>query len=211
MPDKLIALTFDDGPNETVMLDAAKKLSEYGAKGTFFFIGKQITVSNEYHIKKVHELGHEIGNHSYSHTHIAQMTEAEIREDYEKTQDLIEKIIGERPKFYRPPFLEFNDTMVQVIDLPFAGCGVSAGDGTDENIAADRAWRVTSNAYDGVIVLMHCASNCSETVEALNTIIPELRAQGYEFVTLSELFARMEINPEAHNGVLYEDVNTTKE
>jgi peptidoglycan/xylan/chitin deacetylase (PgdA/CDA1 family) len=78
--------------------------------------------------------------------------------------------------------------MYQLIPAPFMGAGESAGDGTIGSIAADRAWKVTSNAYDGAIVLMHRFQGNDETVEALKTILPELKAQGYQFVTLTELF-----------------------
>ena len=76
----------------------------------------------------------------------------------------------------------------ELIPAPFM-VGISAGDGTAEgSIAADRAFKVTSKAYDGAIVVMHCFQGNDETVEALQTILPELKAQGYKFVTVSELY-----------------------
>ncbi len=207
VPDKLIALTFDDGPNNTIMVQIAEKLNEYNAKGTFFLIGKQIDVNTEYYVRKVHKMGHELGNHSYAHVQIPSLTDDQIREDFEKTQKYIENITGQRPAFYRPPFIAFNSSMVNIIDIPFAG-GITGGDGTGENIAADTAWRITSQAYDGCIVLLHCAPNNGETLKALDTILPELRKQGYEFVTISELFARKGVTAQAHSGILYIDPTT---
>jgi peptidoglycan/xylan/chitin deacetylase (PgdA/CDA1 family) len=70
----------------------------------------------------------------------------------------------------------------------FVTASITCGDGTVGSLAADRAYRVTSAAYDNAIVLMHCFEGNSETMEALKTVIPELKMQGYEFVTLTELF-----------------------
>ena len=84
-----------------------------------------------------------------------------------------------------------TDTMVEMIDL-LEEYGVKA----------------ISQAHDGAIILMHCYSKCTETLEAMRTIIPELRSQGYEFVTVSELFERKGITPET--GILYKTTDTVK-
>ncbi len=208
VPDKLIALTFDDGPN-TNLLKMAETLQQHGAKATFFLIGKNINNSNSNDIKQVYNMGHEIGNHSWSHTDMSGMTADEIYQEYESVQAAVEQITGERPAFFRPPFLKTSDLMYSTIDLPFVG-GISAADGTNENIAEDRAWRVISQAYDGAIALMHCSSSGTAAIDALHILIPELRSQGYEFVTVSELFQRMRVTPDIGSGILYAGTDTTK-
>ena len=90
--------------------------------------------------------------------------------------------------------------------VPFMRSAAICNDGTIGSLAADRAWRATSGAYDGAIVGMHCFSGNDATVEALQTILPELQAQGYEFVTLTELFTRNGGQlPQPTNGVIYID------
>jgi peptidoglycan/xylan/chitin deacetylase (PgdA/CDA1 family) len=96
--------------------------------------------------------------------------------------------------------------MYQLIPAPFMGAAISTGDGTIGSLAADRAWRATSKAYDGAIVLFHCFQGNDETVAALETVLPELKAQGYQFVTLSDLYlkAGYEI-PKPTPGVKFAD------
>lgn len=187
-PDKLIALTFDDGPSTETMVQVLDLLTQYDAKATFFVIGKKINGSTTPVLQRAVDEGHEIGNHSMNHLHMAELTEEEILAEFNDCQQAVKDAVGVDMYYFRAPFGSIDDRMYRLIPAPFMGAGVSAGDGTIGSIAADRAWKVTSNAYDGAIVLMHCFQNNTETVEALKTILPELKAQGYEFVTLTELF-----------------------
>lgn len=187
-PDKVIALTFDDGPSTETMVQVLDLLTQYDAKATFFVIGKKINGSTTPVLQRAVDEGHEIGNHSMNHLHMAELTEEEILAEFNDCQQAVKDAVGVDMYYFRAPFGSIDDRMYRLIPAPFMGAGVSAGDGTIGSIAADRAWKVTSNAYDGAIVLMHCFQNNTETVEALKTILPELKAQGYEFVTLTELF-----------------------
>lgn len=201
--DKLIALTFDDGPNSNTMLDLLVILEQYNVKATFFLIGKMVS-SNAVAVKRLYQAGHEIGNHSYSHIDLAKLSEDEILAEIENCQIAVESVTGVRPALFRPPFLSTSDSMDKLMDLPYAS-GYGIGDGTIGTGAADRAYKALSQAHDGAILLMHCFTGCEETLLALHTIIPELRSQGYEFVTVSELFARKGITPQT--GILYKEVN----
>lgn len=191
-PDKIIALTFDDGPNKHLD-NMVTILGEYDAKATFFLIGKSVSSSTSEMIKRAFDEGHEIANHSNSHTDLTQMTADEVAADVEKLQAAVEEITGQRPVWFRAPFLKANDIMYSVIDMPFAGCSVSAGDGSNDNLPEDRHFRVTSGASDGAIVLLHCTDI---TAEVLPQILHDLKMQGYEFVTISELFARKGVTPD---------------
>lgn len=204
--DKLIALTFDDGPNvhlET-MLDIA---AEYDAKFTFFLIGKKISASTEAMIKRAYDEGHEIGNHSYSHEDMTTKTEPEILSEISQTQNAVKAITGEEPAWYRPPFLRANDLTFSLIEMPNAHCSVSAGDGSNDNLAEDRHYRVTSGAHDGAIVLLHCTDI---TAEVLPRILHDLKMQGYEFVTISELFQRNGVTPDPNAHFQYKDITTNQ-
>lgn len=204
-PDKLIALTFDDGPNVhmDVIMDA---FAEYDGKATFFLIGKKIGGAEKY-IARAHEEGHEIGNHSFSHEKMTEKTNDEILEEVSKTQNAVKEIIGIEPVWYRAPFLAANDATYDLIDMPYAGCGVSAGDGSNDNIAEDRIYRITTGAYDGAIALLHCNDI---TAEIMPQILHELKMMGYEFVTVSELFARAGVTPDTTAKFQYKDPTTTK-
>ncbi len=202
VPDKLIALTFDDGPNGQMMPAFLDYLKEENVKATFFVIGVHVPTYKNV-IKRAYDEGHEIGNHSYSHINLTELSKDQMLAEIEKCQVEVELVTGERPKFFRPPFLAVNDLMNENIDLPYAS-GYTINDGTEGTIADDRYYRTVTQAHDGAIMLLHCSNHNDETLEALKRIIPELRSQGYEFVTLSELFARTGVTPET--GIMYKDV-----
>lgn len=186
-PDKLIALTFDDGPSRTTMVQVLDILSEYDAKATFFVIGKNINDTTLPVMERAIAEGHEIGNHSMNHLHMADLTEEEILTEYNECQRIVKETFDLDMHFFRAPYGSIDDRMYNLIQAPFMG-GVSTGDGTIGSIAADRAWKATSGAYDGAIIVMHCFQGNGETVEALKTVLPELKAQGYKFVTLTQLY-----------------------
>lgn len=191
-PDKLIALTFDDGPNVHMgtMLDV---LAQYDAKATFFVIGKKITGEATTYIERAAQEGHEIGNHSFNHVRLTDLTEQGVLDEINKTQDVVTQITGVAPKWFRTPFGRTNDQIQALINMPRAGYAVSVGDGSNDNTADDRYQRLMNGVYDGAIVLMH--SN-NITAGVLPQMLEMLKLQGYEFVTVSELFARRNIEPE---------------
>ena len=200
-PDKLIALTFDDGPNEH-MGTIVDVLAEYDAKASFYVIGKGVSGERAEYVKKAYAEGHEIGNHSYNHVDITLLSEAEVLSEISLTQAAVKEAIGVEPVWYRPPFGKANDQTFALIPMPHAYWGVSVGDGSNDNIAEDRLFRATTGAYDGAIVLLHCNDI---TAGVLPQILHELKMQGYEFVTTSELFARVGEVPGNTPGVLFKD------
>jgi len=209
VPDKLIALTFDDGPNvNNSMEDVLDILKQYDVKATFFLIGQQIDNSTKDVVLRAHQEGHELGSHSFSHLNMKDMTEAEIQQEYQKVQDLVKTVTGEEPKLFRPPFLAASELMRQTIPAPFIN-GLGASDYEAGVTAETIAARTLRNAQDGAIILLHVSKGYDWTEDSLHIIIPELKKQGYEFVTVSELFARTGVTPE--NGVSYEIIGQTAE
>ena len=200
-PDKMIALTFDDGPN-THMNTILDVFAEYGGKATFFVIGNRVADKNADYVKRAFDEGHEIGNHSFSHEDMTAKTEAEILNEISRTQAVVKEVTGTEPVWYRPPFLRANDLTYSLIEMPNAGCGVSVGDGSNDNLAEDRHYRLISGAYDGCIALLHCNDI---TAEILPTMLHDLKMMGYEFVTISELFSRINATPDATRHELYID------
>ena len=189
---KLIALTFDDGPNLKITQEILDTFEQYGAKGTFFLIGNNINDATAASVKRAHDMGCEIANHSKSHTYMSEMSEAEMLSEIKYVDDYVFKITGEHTKFFRAPFLNTNAKMFDIIDQTFI-CGVNCEDCS--TAPQGRADAVISAAKDGLIVLMHDSESNSPTSEALKIAIPALQKEGYEFVTLSELFRRQGETP----------------
>ncbi|MBQ8825395.1 MAG: polysaccharide deacetylase family protein [Ruminococcus sp.] len=191
---KLIALTFDDGPNTTTTNEVLDVLEEYNAVASFFLVGDNINDKSAVTVKRAYDMGCEIDNHSKTHSNMSNMTEKELLAEIEYVDNYVFEITGEYTKFFRPPYVDANQNMYNIIDKPFI-CGVGCNDFIDSVTAQERANNVISSAKDGLIVLLHDAKGNSQTVEALKTIIPTLQKEGYEFVTLTDLFEKQGETP----------------
>ncbi len=200
---KLIALTFDDGPNTHTTPKVLDLLEEYDAQASFFLIGDKINEESAAVAKRAHDMGCEINSHSKTHSDMSVMSAEEIQAEMEYVDEWVYSITGEYPKFFRPPYLNVSQTMYDAIEIPFI-TGLSSGDSNSEATAQTVTEKVLSNARDGAIILMHDFWGNDKTVEALQTILPELQSQGYEFVTLTELFERQGEMP--LHGVCYREV-----
>ena len=200
---KLIALTFDDGPNTTTTNQVLDILEEYDAKASFFLIGNNITEESAKSVKRAYDMGCEIDNHSKSHSNMGGMSPEDIKAEVEFVDKKVLEITGEHTKFFRPPFIDVSQTMYDAIDLPFI-CGIDCQDYMENVTAQQRADYILNGAKDGVIVLLHDAAGNQNTVDALKIVMPQLVEQGYEFVTLTELFERQGETPK--HGILYSNV-----
>jgi peptidoglycan/xylan/chitin deacetylase (PgdA/CDA1 family) len=198
-PEKpMIALTFDDGPNSLTSPAVLDKLEKYGAVGTFFLVGDNISDDTAAVMKRAYEMGCDIENHSKTHSDMTKMTPDEIAAEVKFTDDKIFDILGVKPSFFRPPYIAVNDVMYEAIDETFI-CGTGVEDYEPKVNAKERAKRVLAAAADGLIVLLHDSYGNTMTVIALDTIIPELQKQGYQFVTVAELFGYKNVTPEEYN------------
>ncbi len=200
---KLIALTFDDGPNTTTTNDVLDILEEYNAKASFFLIGDNINEESASSVKRAHDMGMEIDNHSKTHSNMSKMQAEEVKAEITYVDEKVKEITGEYPKFFRPPFIDVSQSLYDAVDLPFI-CGIDCQDYMPNVTAQERADYILNGAKDGVIVLLHDAAGNQATVDALKIAMPELVEQGYEFVTLTELFERQGETPK-HN-ILYSNV-----
>ncbi|MBQ0163185.1 MAG: polysaccharide deacetylase family protein [Treponema sp.] len=198
-PDKLVALSFDDGPNSEMTELVLDKLEKHHVTGTFFLIGRLVTDETAPTLKRMVDMGCEINNHSWEYESMDHMNEQQVRNSIKKTNDVIYKYTGQTPKFFRAPNLATSEELYQYVDMPFI-CGVLAMDWQGCNTDAKmRAQNVLNGVQDGAIILMHDVQPYPHpTPEALDIIIPKLKKQGYEFVTVSELFKRKGITPAIH-------------
>lgn len=203
MKDKLIALTFDDGPNDTTMPEIISLLCTYNAKATFFVVGKNMTADAESVVKQAVSLGFEIGNHSLTHSAMTGMTEDEILREIGTVQSQIKMLTGREPTLFRPPYMATNSFLQQTIHMPFIG-GYGNYDWDNSCSVQQRIDLALEHAFDGSILLMHCFSGNEQTVAALKIILPELQRRGFLLVTVSDLFRRKNVSPS--DGTLYNSV-----
>lgn len=201
--EKLIALTFDDGPNTTTTNDVLDVLETYNAVGSFFLIGDNINDESAETVRRAYNMGCEIDNHSKTHSYMSTMTEEELQAEVGYVDEKVYEITGEYPHFFRPPYIATSQTMYDVIDLPFI-CGFDCKDFDTTVTAEARTEAILNAAKDGLIVLLHDAAGNNQTVEALKTIIPTLQEEGYKFVTLSQLFEQQNETPKGN--LIYSEV-----
>ena len=192
---KYIALTFDDGPNTTTTNDVLDKLEKHGIVASFFLVGNNINDDSAKVVKRAYDMGCEINNHSRSHSDMTTLSAEEIQAEYKYVDDKVFEITGEHTRFFRPPYIAVHQIVFDNIDVPFIA-GIGATDWEERITAEKRAKTILKQAKDGDIILLHDMQGNSQTVEALDTIIPELKAQGYKFVTVSELFKAKGIDPD---------------
>ena len=199
---KYMALTFDDGPSDTTSLRVLEKLKKYNAKGSFFLIGGNITPEREYIVREEIAYGCDIENHSLTHSDMRTLDKETIEAEITETTRRIVSITGKDPVFFRPPFINVNDLMLDTIPYIFI-CGYGCEDWVPEVSAEERAKRIIDSARDGEVVLLHDMEGNDNTVDALDIIIPELQSRGFEFVTIRELFDRAGITPENAKRIVY--------
>ncbi len=188
--EKRIALTFDDGPEDTYTPEILEVLKEKNVKATFFVLGERVKEYPEI-LAQIHEEGHVIGNHTWDHPHLPELEEEQFIDNLQSANEEIEEIIGIKPELFRPPFGELEDHQLEWLQNQGYQTIMWSADTKDwsEISAEEIVNTVMEEANPGVIVLQHNyhASGPFETVEALPEMIDELRAEGYELVTVPEI------------------------
>lgn len=179
---KMVALTYDDGPS-IYTPRVLKTLKENNAVATFFVVGNRVPTYSDT-VKKAHDMGCEIGNHTYEHKNLTRVSEAEVKRQITKTNRNVKKVTGQAPVIVRPTGGATNANVKQWVGMPSIIWSIDTLDWKTRN--ADSTKRaVLDHVKDGDIVLMH--DLYSATATASETIIPELVKRGYQLVTVSEL------------------------
>lgn len=191
---KYLALTFDDGPspNDTETPGVLEVLDKYGVKGTFFMLGTEAEQYPEV-AKKVADAGHQVASHSYSHADehfLNNTTEDDVRYQVGHAREILEEATGVEVPYIRPPGGNVDLKAIKAAgDLADGYIGWSL-DPTDYNLpGADAiAQTVIDRATPGDIILLHDGGgDRSQTIAALDKLIPALQDEGYTFVTIDEL------------------------
>nr|WP_044879946.1 polysaccharide deacetylase family protein [Paenibacillus sp. IHBB 10380] len=202
---KLIALTFDDGPDPIRTPKILELLKQYEAKATFFVVGNRAEKLPDI-VKRAQQEGHEIGNHSYSHPTFRQASIQGLRSELDRTQEIIYKATGHKPTLYRPPGGSYNELAVNICKenellMILWSWDQDTKDWTSPGVGKI-VNKVLKNVHNGDIILMHdYVYKSSQTVEALAKILPELKRRGYSFVTVSELLKNKDSNSDKHMKV----------
>ena len=213
--DKLVALTFDDGPDEKYTPEILRILAERKAKATFFVIGRN-AVRNPDLLKRIYAEGHDIGNHTYSHRDLLKSTTRDIEIELNGTQRVIESRLGIHTILFRAPYASPNfkkeleaPRVIETADRLGYLTTTASVDAFDWTAAtpAQIVERVAGGIERGrgQVVLMHdSGGNRRPTVAALPVILDRLSQQGFKFVTLHELIGkeRGEVMPVIGGGQL---------
>ncbi|WP_277585599.1 polysaccharide deacetylase family protein [Psychrobacillus antarcticus] len=180
---KRVALTFDDGPDPKVTPSILTTLAKYDAKATFFMLGSRVEFYPEI-ASDVLKAGHELGNHTWTHAKLTNMTTDAILEEVSKTNNIIEQSTGQEPTVFRPPYGAFNDDLVNILNLPVVLWDVDTLDWKHRD-ASQLLVSVKSSVHDGSTILMHDIH--LSTAQGLEDVLVYLISEGYTFVTVSEL------------------------
>ena len=196
---KLIAFTFDDGPSKTmenilaVFADYNEHNPDCIATATFFLNGIHLTEEAFPLLHTAHILGCELGNHSEHHLDLTILTIEELQEEVSATEKLLTKVDGKPFHLFRPPFGRINDEIKAQLQTPIINWTIDTLDwmGTSEEDIYDCVFNAR---FPGGIVLMH--DGYPNTVNALKRLLPDLKADGYQVLSVSAL-------AKAHGCTLY--------
>ncbi len=195
---KMVALTFDACPtskedeyDERVMDILLKEK----VPATLFMSGRWVE-KNEDKVKFLAaQPQFEIANHAFWHPHMLEKDDERILRELKRTQAIIRKITGKRPKYFRPPFGEVDDRLTKLAGqagLVTVQYDIASGD-PDPGLSAKRIARsVVNDAKGGSIVVFHMNKNGLHTAEALPEVIRGLREKGFELVTVGEMLKTQE-------------------
>jgi peptidoglycan/xylan/chitin deacetylase (PgdA/CDA1 family) len=219
--DQVVALTFDDGPHETVTPRILDILREKGTKATFFVVGRN-GLQHPSILKRIWDEGHDIGSHSYSHPNFSTLSFCDLAWELNATQRVLEAGLGLHTTLLRPPFAgaaEVDAGTPRVIEDAI-GLGytivLSAVDGADwlnpppQLIAERVVGKVVAGR--GRVILLHDWGKREPTIAALPAIIDGLTARGYRFATIHELLglSRDDVMPPVSHGDMVAQTTRTR-
>ena len=201
--DKILALTYDDGPNAHHTANLLNALAAADVRATFFTLGNRAVAYPEL-MQRIIADGHEIGNHSQNHRYLAFCCQDTIRHEISQAQANITAVSGHSPQLFRPPYGCRDDRVIAIAEalgLKVIQWSITARDwrclGVTKIVAT-----IMSQVRPGAIVLLHdgdcraLAADRSQTVEATKIIIPQLRQRGYRLVTISEMLSKQQTEAE---------------
>lgn len=208
---KLVAISFDDGavgssPTASSMR-IINAIANEGWHATFFYVGNWIKgTDGENEVKYAYSKGMEIANHTTTHPYLTQKSASEIRSEFDQTHAKLKSIIGAEPsKLLRLPYLATNGTVEQTLnDVALISCSVDSGDwnnGNKNSVVNAIKTAAQQGRLENAIVLCH--ETYGFTADAIEELVPWLKANGYQIVTVSELFEAR--GKQLKGGVVYKN------
>ncbi|MDH6131220.1 peptidoglycan/xylan/chitin deacetylase (PgdA/CDA1 family) [Kitasatospora sp. MAA4] len=184
-----VALTFDDGPDPVHTRQVLEILERYGARATFFCVGHHVAALPD-EVRRIASAGHELGNHTWSHPFLLDLTPDQLREQLDRTAEAVVRVTGQVPTRFRPPYGALSPEVLAALEGHPTTLTLWDVDSRDwsrpgpERIAAT----VLDAAGPGSVVLLHeGAGDRGQTVQALPSIIEGLLDRGLDLVTVGEL------------------------
>jgi peptidoglycan/xylan/chitin deacetylase (PgdA/CDA1 family) len=185
---RAVALSFDDGPSRYTTSQILDLLKVHGAKATFFVLGQQVQGNMDV-LERMVASGHELGNHTYSHHHTLYLTKAQLRDEIRRTNEALAEVCSD-VRLVRPPFgkdRRRTATLARELGMRVALWSLDSGDASEYS-TAEIAETVLRGARPGSIVLLHDGGKPrNTTLDACARILPALRGERFELVTISEL------------------------
>lgn len=184
---KVVAITIDDGPHYKTTPEILRVLTEKQAKATFFVLGANAEAHPEIVAQAARD-GHEIASHAYSHKRLNKLTTAEVVAEFEHLETVLQPF-APKPTLFRPPDGAYNDKIVQLArERGYTTVLWSVDSGDWRQPPVEQVVKTTlNNVRPGSIILMHDGQYPLPTPQAIALIIDNLRSQGYQLVTVSEL------------------------
>ena len=185
--DKKIALSIDAAWEDDKTPFILETLARYNIKATFFLCGFWVDKYPD-NVKAIYAAGHELGNHTATHPHMNQLNQKQIQKELSDFESKIVKLTGQKTTVFRPPYGEYNDTVittVRAMGYEVIQWDLDTIDWQKERSAQTILDKVLPKLHPGCIILCH--NNGYKIKEYLPTLIETAQGQGYEFVTISEL------------------------
>ncbi|CZR98109.1 MULTISPECIES: polysaccharide deacetylase family protein [Clostridioides] len=198
--EKVIALTFDDGPDEVFTPQVLDILKKNDVKATFFVVGEKVEYNKKL-LKRQYDEGHEIGNHTFTHINVAKNSYGKVEKEITDTQNAVKNVIGVEPKIFRPPYRAMSKSVCDIIVSKrmniILWSNLDPRDWSNPGVGSIIN-TILTKVQNGNIILLHDYNNKrndkSQTIQALEVVIPKLKEKGYKFVTISELIAHLDKN-----------------
>lgn len=201
--EKIVALTFDAAWGADKTQGILDILEKHGVDGTFFLVGFWIDKYPEM-TQKIAEYGCDIGNHSNNHLNMSTLSKDKMREEIDYVSQKVDELTGIKPKFFRPPFGDYNNALLEVVEeKEMIGIQWTVDSLDWKGLSATEILsRVNKGVKNGSIILFH--NNSDNILEALPLVIANLKNQGYKMVKLSDLVYQEDYTVDS-NGIQHKN------
>jgi len=196
---KVVALTFDISWGDKRTEPILQVLQDNGVKKATFFLSSPWAQSHPDIVKKIAASGYEIGSHGHKHDNYSKMSDEEIKRQIQTAHTILTQTTGKQPNLIRMPNGDFDKRVLTIAEqLQYRVIQWDTDSLDWMNIGTDKIVdRVVTKAHPGDIILLHASDSSKQTHEALPSIISQLRAKGYDFVSVSELIAQTDLEGHA--------------